>query len=372
MGINVVEEFLTLVKIDSPSKKEGDLSKYLKSRLKELGADVIEDGSARLTGSDTGNIIGIYPGDKDKPVILLAAHMDTIVSTKGMIPQIKDGVIYSDGQTILGADDKAGIAIILALLSRLQAEDTNQECTGHGTIEILFSVQEEIGLIGAKNLDYPLRSTYGYVLDADGPVGSLIHASPSHMTLDLVVEGKAAHAGVAPEAGVNAIVVASKAIASIHSGRLDQETTSNFGIISGGKGRNIVADRVEIKAEVRSRDMKKLEKETEGILRKFEETAKMNNAKFSYEKNLAYEAFTLDAKHPAVANAIKAAGSLEIEVKLKATGGGMDANILNTRGISCAAIGLGNGNPHTNQEYINIEEMEKAVAYLLEILKTCV
>lgn len=365
---NVLEEFIALAKINSPSKKEGELSNYLKKRLNELGADIFEDSSAEKTGSDTGNLIAVVPGNTEKPTILLSAHMDTVVGTEGMVPQIRDGVVYSDGQTILGADDKAGIAVILSTLSALQ-EDSS---IGHGPVEVLLTVQEEQGLFGVKNLDYPLKSQYGYVLDGDGPVGTIINASPSHNTLDIVVEGRAAHAGLAPETGINAIVVAAEAIASLPSGRLDEETTSNFGMISGGKGRNVVADRVEIIAEVRSRSKEKLNRETAKMIKCFEETATRHNAKLQVNKQLAYEAFTITPQQPVIISAAKAGEKMGIEVNLKATGGGLDANILNARGITCVALGFGSGDPHTNTEYQSIEEMEKAVRFIVEILQAAV
>lgn len=363
MTINVVDEFLKLVSINSPSKFEGELADYLKNRLKELGAEVMEDDSGALTGSNTGNIYAKYPGNADGPSILLAAHMDTIVSTEGMIPQIRNQIIYSDGKTILGADDKAGIAVILAVISRL-----GQQGLPHGPIEILFTVQEEVGLIGIKNIRVNFQSRFGYVLDGDGPVGTIINASPSHILLDLIIEGKAAHAGLAPENGINAIIVASKALAELPSGRLDQETTSNIGIISGGKARNIVADRVEIQAEVRSRNKEKLEIETNKIIAKFKETAAQNKAGFTYTQELAYDAFTIPQNHPAIAHAISAGNGLGLKINVIPTGGGLDANILNAMGIDCVALGLGNGNPHTNEEFVSIDEMEKAVEYLIKIM----
>lgn len=363
--MSVKDEFLKLVSINSPSTKEGRLAGYLKDRLKCLGAKVYEDNSAPRTGSDTGNIIAIFPGNQDNaPVILLAAHMDTVGSTEGIVPQIKDGIICSDGKTILGADDKAGIAVILELLSILQENKTIK----HGTLEILFTVQEEVGLVGVKNLEFGFLAEYGYILDGDGPVGTVVNAAPSHYTLDLVMKGKAAHAGLEPEKGINAIVLAAQAISSISSGRLDEETTSNFGIINGGKGRNVVPDKVEIKAEVRSRSREKLERETDKMIKTFADIAARNQASFSYNKELAYESFTVEPSHPAVINALKSGESLGIEVILKPTGGGLDANILNSRGIPCVALGLGNANPHTNEEYISIEQLEKSVDFLLAIL----
>jgi len=363
--IKVSEEFLHLISINSPSGKEGQLANYLKERLTEFGAIVFEDDSTSVTGSDTGNLVAQYPGDQSKPSILLAAHMDTIASTEGMVPQIKDGVIYSDGKNILGADDKAGIAVILGVLSYLQEDKS----ISHGPVEILFTVKEETGLIGIKNLGYSLQSKFGYVLDGDGPVGTLVNASPSHIMLDLTIEGKAAHAGLAPESGINAIVVAARAIGGLNSGRLDEETTSNFGIINGGKGRNIVADQVEVKAEVRSRNRKKLDLETDKIIGFFQKTTREHQAGLNYNKVLAYDAFAIDPKHPVLAYAIQAGEKLGLEINIKATGGGLDANILNARGVTCVALGLGNDNPHTNEEYAVIDELEKARQFLLEIIK---
>jgi len=362
--MNIVEEFLKLVGINSPSGAERELASYLKERLKQLGAEVYEDGSAEKTGSNTGNLLARYPGKVAKPTILLAAHMDTVAPTEGLRPEIRDGVIYSEGNSILGADDKAGIAVILGVLQNLRDNPDLQ----YGPVEILFTVQEEVGLKGVKNLAYPLQADYGYVLDGDGPAGTIVNASPSHITLDIVVEGKAAHAGLAPEMGINAIVVASEAIAGVRSGRLDEETTSNFGLISGGKARNVVADRVEIQAEVRSRNQDKLKKETEVILAKFEEVTAKYQAKLSVNKELAYEAFTIDPAHPVISNAFKAGQRLGIEVKVQATGGGLDANILNSRGIPCVALGLGADKPHTNEEYVNIAEMQKSVEFITCIL----
>lgn len=364
MALNVVEEFIKLTAIDSPSKKERNLAEYLKGKLSELGAQVYEDDSALKTGSDTGNLIALYQGNMaTAPVIMLSAHMDSIESTEGLTPQIRDGVIYSDGKHVLAADDKAGIAVILAVLSRLR-EDAS---IVHGPIEIVLTVQEEVGLIGSKNLNYNLKSEYGYVLDGDGPVGTVINVAPSHIVLDLVVEGKAVHAGLEPEKGINAIVVASKAISSLPFGRLDEETTSNIGVIRGGTRTNVVPDRVEIKAEVRSRSMEKLEKQTNIIINKFEEIAKGYKAQFSYTRELAYETFVVDPSHPVVRNALEAGKELGIELTIKGTGGGLDANILNSRGIPCVALGLGNEKPHSNEECISIVELEKSVLFLLAI-----
>ncbi|MFA6807614.1 MAG: M20/M25/M40 family metallo-hydrolase [Eubacteriales bacterium] len=366
MLMDVTKEFLKLVSIDSPSKKEGKLAVYLKKRLKDLGAEVLEDNSAAKTGSDTGNIIGYYPGNVEgASAVMFGAHMDTVVSTKGMKPVIKDGIIYSDGKTVLGADDKSGIAVILASLDRL----ANDASIPHGPLEIVFTVQEEIGLIGAKNLNYALKADFGYVLDADGKVGTVVNQTPSHVIIDFVIKGKAAHAGVAPEQGINAIVVASEAIAGLKSGRIDEETTSNFGIINGGSGRNMVPERVELKAEVRSRNELKLDQEVSKMISKFEETVKKYGAKLEYKKELAYRAFKIEGDELVAICAKKAAEEIGVESIFIPTGGGLDANFFNSTGLPCLALGVGNEDPHMKEESQSIRELEKAVEYVLGIIK---
>ena len=263
------------------------------------------DDSAALTGSDTGNIIVRVPGNAAGPTILLCAHMDTVGPTEGMTPVLRDGVIYSNGETVLGADDKAGIAIILAVLAELQAENTP-----HGDIEIVLTVQEEVGLFGAKYLQADLQADFGYVLDSGEEVGNIVNQAPSKVDLDFVLEGKAAHAGVCPEKGINAIVAAASAVARLRTGRIDAQTTSNVGVISGGKARNIVPDRAEVAIEVRSTDKEKLEREVQAVLTAFDEAAAASGARLTVRRDAPFETFIIPETHPVVANAFRAARSM--------------------------------------------------------------
>jgi len=364
-GSKVVDLFTRLVSIDSYSGREGRLAEYVVGCLGELGADVIVDGSAKKTGSDTGNIIARLPGNVSAaPAILFCAHMDTIGPTEGMQPIIKDGVIYSNGETVLGADDKAGIAVILTGLAELRDKKIN-----HGDLEIVLTVKEEVGMLGAKNLDIELKSDFGYVLDGDGPVGTVINQAPSHINMDLVILGKAAHAGICPERGINAIVTAATAISRIRSGRIDEETTTNFGVINGGQARNIVPERVEVKAEARSLDENKLEWEVKTILDEFSKTAAETGARFTADTEYAYRAFSIPEIHPVVAYALKAARSIGVEPVLRSTGGGLDANIFNERGLPCVALGLGYDDPHSPKESIPVVQLEAGVQFLLAIIK---
>jgi len=364
MKIDVVKEFMTLASLNGPSRQEGCVAGYLVGRLREMGIEATVDDSAPRTGSDTGNLIVRVPGNAPGPTVMLCAHMDTIGPTEGMVPVLRDGVIYSNGETVLGADDKAGIAILLSVLADLQGGGLP-----HPDLEVLFTVQEEMGLSGAESLQTELKAAFGYVLDGDGPVGYIVNEAPSKVDLDLVVSGKAAHAGVCPEAGVNAIVAAAKAIARLRTGRIDRRTTSNVGTISGGRIRNMVADRAEVSMEVRSTDAARLEAEVQAVLNAFQEEAAAAGAGFSVRKELPFKTFTIAEMHPVVANAFRAARALGIEPRLWTSGGGMDANIFNVQGLPCIGLGIGIEDAHSPKEHIAVAQLETGVRFIEALLK---
>lgn len=367
MKIDVVQEFVTLASLDSLSRREGRLAGYLIARFKELGLDAVVDDSAARTGSDTGNLIVRVAGNAPGPTVMLCAHMDTIGSTEGLVPVITDGVVHGNGKTVLGADDKGGIAIILAVLADLLSNDLP-----HPDIEVVLTVQEEVGLFGAKHLRAELKADFGYILDGDGPVGNIVHQAPTMVDLDLIVEGKAAHAGVCPEQGINAIVVAATAISRLHTGRLDKKTTSNVGLIRGGTIRNMVADRVEVFMELRSTDPVVLESEVKRVLDTFEEVAAAAGALLTFRRNVPFETFTLLETDPVVANAFAAARSLGIEPRLWASGGGMDANVFNLQGLPCAGLGIGIEAAHSPQEHIAVAQLKLGVKFVEALLKAAV
>jgi len=364
MKIDVANEFMTLASLNSLSRQEGRVAEYLVGRLREMGLEATVDDSASRTGSDTGNILVRIPGNRPGPSVLLCAHMDTVGSTEGMVPELRDGVVYSNGETVLGADDKAGIAILLSVLADLQGGGLP-----YPDLEVLFTVQEEMGLSGAESLHAELKAAFGYVLDGDGPVGYIVNQAPSKVDLDFSVTGKAAHAGVCPEAGINAIVVAAKAIARLRTGRIDRRTTSNVGMISGGKIRNIVADRAEVSMEVRSTDASRLETEVQAVLSAFEEEAASAGAGLSVRKELPFETFNISETHPVVANAFHAARALGIEPRLWTSGGGMDANIFNVKGLPCIGLGIGIEDAHSPKEHIAVAQLEAGVRFIEALLK---
>ena len=228
------ETFEELVRIYAPSKGERDVCDLLKKKLKALGAaEIIEDNNGSVEGGDSGNLIAVFPANAEGlPSVALTAHMDCVECCRGIDPVLEGGVYRSRGETILGSDDKAGVAAILEGLALMK-----ENFIPHGKVTAIFTVQEEIGLVGSKNIEekYLQDIDFGYTFDADGEAGHVFTAGPSHYAMKFTFHGKAAHAGMEPEKGLNAIAMAAKAIASCPSGRIDEETTCNIGTITGGR-----------------------------------------------------------------------------------------------------------------------------------------
>ncbi|GAB6098996.1 M20/M25/M40 family metallo-hydrolase [Halanaerocella petrolearia] len=364
----IVNRFKELVQIDSVSKEEGDIADYLVKLLTELGLDVTQDDTGEKVDSETGNIIAKLPGNSDKPALLLSAHMDTVTPGKGVKPVVKDGVIYSQGDTVLGADDKAGITAIVETLRIIKEKDLD-----HGDLEIVFTIGEEIGLLGSKNLDYSLlEADLGFTYDSSGSVGTIITQAPAQSKLNVKVEGKSAHAGMNPSSGVNAIKVSSLAISHMNLGQIDDETTANIGVIKGGQATNIVPDLVELEGEARSRNEKKLEQQVEHMVNLFKKAAKKYRAEVKIDKRLMYSAFNLERNSEVVDLAIKAAHNLGINPDLQSTGGGSDANIFNSQGIPTINLGVGMEEVHSTEEKIKVEDLLNAVKYSVTLVQQAV
>ena len=364
--------FMDLVKIDSVSKEEARVSGMIQKKLESLGADVVIDNAAEKTGGDTGNLIARIKGNADVPPLMLNAHMDTVEPGRGIVPELKDGVFTSRGDTILGADDKSAIAIILETLTIIQ-----ENSLAHGPLEVVLTVCEEIGLLGAKHLDFnQITATYGFALDATDTQGVVTRA-PSANRLEFFVHGKEAHAGAAPEKGVNAIQVASRAIADLELGRIDDETTCNIGVIQGGLATNIIPKLVRINGEVRSHNTEMLATVTQTIVDAFEKAAAESKAKADegeipwVDARITHDFTRTDIAedHPVVTLAARAARNLGRDMICKTTGGGADANIFFQQGIVTGVLGTGMQNMHTVNETVRLDDMAAAVELLLEILK---
>lgn len=285
----LVNEFLELVKIDSLSRQERQMCDVLKRKLEDMGYMPVEDNAGEKINGNSGNIICTVKGTKNVPAIMLAAHMDTVVPGIGKKAVIDGDIIKTDGTTILGGDDASGIAVILETIRILKEENIS-----HGDIQIVFTVGEEGGLLGAKNLDYgKIHAKYGFILDSDGRIGCAAVNAPSQHKIHAVVKGKAAHAGIEPENGISAFSIMAHAIAGMKLGRIDEETTANIGMIHGGTATNIVCDRVEIEGEARSRQQSKLQAQTDHMKECFMQAAEKFGGIVDFNFEVEYPSFNI-------------------------------------------------------------------------------
>jgi tripeptide aminopeptidase len=364
----LADRFASLVEIDSLSRHEHDVAAELEKILTRMGARVIYDDAKDKVGGDCSNLIAKFKGTVDAPPLFLSGHMDTVGPGQGIKPLFKDGVFTSDGTTILGADDKSAIAIILEVMDVILENNLD-----YPPVELIFTVCEEIGLLGAKHLDYGLMEAgFGYILDSTDTEG-IVTKAPSANNIVIRIYGRAAHAGAAPENGVSAIAIASKAVSTLELGRIDEETTCNLGTIKGGVATNIVPEFVEIHGEARSHNPEKLEKVTQTIVNAFEDAAKGFNGSGKPPRveavvELDFPNTDIPESHIAIRLARRAAQNLGIELESKTIGGGADANIFFGKGIVAGVLGTGMTDVHTLNESVKLSDMENAVRLVLEIL----
>jgi tripeptide aminopeptidase len=368
----MAETFMNLVKIDSLSRSEGRLAAELQKRLEALGAETGFDRAHEQIGGDCGNLIARFGGNRPSPPLLLNAHMDTVGPGSGIRPILTDGLFTSDGTTILGADDKSAIAILLETLTVIVENDLP-----HGPLEVVLTVCEEVGLLGAKHLDFSLISArLGYALDATDTAG-IVTRAPAANHLEFKIHGKDAHAGAAPEKGINAIWLASRAIAAQTIGRIDHETTCNIGLIEGGMATNIVPSLVTVKGEVRSHSEQKLERVTAAMVQGFEAAVAAypkpdpQSPLPSLEVSIArdFSATCIPDDHPVVTLAQQAAANLGRRLLPKATGGGADANVFFQKGIMTGVLGTGMRDMHTVRENVRLDDMLRTAELVLEIVR---
>src|SRR5213080_1875069 len=352
---------LELVQIDSHSRKEREVAQRIKSYCEEMGAQVEIDDAGEKVGGNTGNVIARFAGTiQDAEPIMMSAHMDTVVPGEGVKPIVEGDIIRTDETTVLGGDDKSGCAVIIEVIRCLQEQNI-----AHAPIEAIFSICEEVGLLGAKNVDVSkLKCKYGIVFDSDDP-GFLFTKGPSSNEPVFKVYGLESHAGVAPEDGISAIKIAAEAISAMRLGRIDEETTANIGIVEGGKATNIIPNYVHLKGETRSRDEDKLTAQTEHMVKCFKDAA----AKYEVTVEREYSSMDVPDSSHVVQLVIQAAKRMGLDVKTMASGGGCDANVFNRKGIECANLGTGMRAIHTVKEWLDVKDMYAAAEMTLEIMK---
>ncbi len=353
----IQETFLKLVQIDSHSLEEAEMAKICRSILEDCGFSVVEDDAGKELAGQTGNLIGNLKGNASLPKVLLAAHMDTVRPGKSVKPQMDENeVISSDGTTVLGADDKAGVTAALAAVREIVTNDLP-----HGDIQILFTIAEEIGLQGAKQLSASMiQSDFGLSLDSGGEIGSIVTAAPTQAHFTVTVTGKSAHAGAAPEKGISAIKVAAQAVAKMPHGRIDDETTVNIGSFVGEGPTNIVADSVKLIGEARSRNTDKLDNVLREIDLAFQLVCQQTGAHYAFESEKMYDGFSHEENAPIrirIENAIRHCGFTPLPIQV---GGGSDANVIGGLGLPIMNIGIGYKEIHTVNEHIKLQNIVDA------------
>ena len=347
----LLKTFKELAAIYGPGRRERDVADYIGERLDNLWP-VVEDDAADALDGDAGNLLIKIDGEGEP--LLLSAHMDTVEPCAGVKPVVKNGYVYSRGDTILGADDRAAVAVLLELA------EIADRLPRRRPVEILFTVAEEVGLRGAKHFDYrSLESKAGFAFDTSQPPGYAVNAAPGSELVTATFRGRAAHAGIEPEKGISAIQMASAAIAAMQLGRIDHETTANIGVISGGQAINIVSERADIEGEVRSHDEDKLAAQIEQVTAAMENAAEDFGGVVDMKWEPAYVSYRLDEDTVPVVLFSRAARAVGLEAKFIAGGGGSDANVFNARGIPSIVLGCGFEKLHTTEERIAVASLVK-------------
>lgn len=364
----ILDEFFELVKIRCSTLHEREVADLLTARLTALGGTVKEDTAGKKLGGDTGNLIASFPatpGMEAKPTVMLTAHMDCVEPCGGIKPILENGIIRSDGTTILGSDDKAGVCAILEALRVL-----GEENIPHGALQVVFTISEEGGVHGSQNMDSELlHADLGYTLDTHGSPGKMSYMAPGKNQIHIHIEGKASHAGVCPEAGINAICAAGLLIADAPQGRIDFETTCNLGKIVGGSATNVVAETCDVYYESRSRDKAKLDKITSEICGHFTAGAEKTGCRITAEVSPDYGPFLISKDSECVRIGAAAAKRLGFPVSLEESGGGSDANHFNTYGVPTVVCGVGMTDCHTKTETIKEADLYNSARWALAIIE---
>ena len=348
------ELFLELAKINAPSTKEQLVAEYLKEALPKLGFTMEFDKAHENFEGEVGNLIAWREGtDPSIPPLFFSTHMDTVLPTEGLKPVIKDGVIYSDGTTILGADDRAALA---AYLEAIQA--IIDSGVPHGPIEFILTVNEQPGLVGATYMDYSkAKSKTGYIFDSSGDVGQIILKGPYSSRIWMEVQGKAAHIALNAEEGNSAILLAAEGLAKMRLGEIDDETLANIGIIRGGELTSIIPGSVTIAGEVRSFSKDKLDAQLKQMEEVMQQAAEKNGGKVQVRIEKKYLGFDIPKDDILVKTVEEAAKNIKVNSYLTETLGGADTNVLNENGLTCLTLGLGFQNIHSFRECISIENL---------------
>ena len=364
----MLAEFKEIVAIPCHTLQERPVFELLRTKLEALGFTVEEDDAGEKLGGNCGNLWAFLPGNKAGATsVLFSAHMDGVEPCGGTTVVQKDGYLYSDGTTILGGDDKSGVVGILEGVRMIVEENAE-----HGDIQIFFTIAEEGGVNGSRCMDRSkLKAEVAYALDGEGAPGEVVIGAPGQYKYKISIYGKKAHGGVEPEKGINAIMIAAKALAEVERyGRIDEETTCNIGIIGGGVATNVVPDFVEIEGDARSRNNDKLEAIRQEIVDTIVNAAEKHGAsKVEAEVEHKYSGFFIDTNSTVVKLAERACELYDLPLDITQTGGGSDANFINAYGVPCVILGTGMKNVHTVEEFLKEEDLYNSALMVYGILQ---
>ena len=363
----MLAEFKEIVAVPCHSLQERPVFELLCTKLEALGFTVEEDDAGEKFGGNCGNLWAFLPGNKAGATsVLFSAHMDGVEPCGGTTVVQKDGYLYSDGTTILGGDDKSGVVGIIEGVRMIVEENAE-----HGDIQILFTIAEEGGVNGSRCMDKSkLKAEVAYALDGEGAPGEVGIGAPGQYKWSFSVHGKKAHGGLEPEKGINAIMIAAKALAEVERyGRIDEETTCNIGVIGGGVATNVVPDLVVIEGDVRSRNNEKLEAVREELVSTICNAVEKFGGKFTAEVEHKYSSFLIDTNSTVVKLAERACELYNLPLDITQTGGGSDANFFNAYGVPCVILGTGMKNVHTVEEFIKEEDLYNSALMVYGILK---
>jgi tripeptide aminopeptidase len=363
--VKVCRIFTELAARATPPGAERPAADYTIAFLRELGLDVDEDDAGAAIGSDTGNLHCRLPGEgRSGTPIFLCAHLDTVPPDGTIEPVVEDGMVRNAAGTILGADNKAAVAVMLEAAARIV-----QERRPHAGVELLFTPKEEVGLQGAKAFDHTrLAARVGFVYDQAAPIGDVVLGAPTQRSLVIRFHGRAAHAGMYPEDGRSAVAAAARAIADLRLGRVDEETSANVGLIHGGTARNIIPEWCTVEAEVRSHDERKVDELVQEVLEACSFAGSVAEVEVEASVEETYRGYRLRRSDPPVLLAATALERSGFEPRYVLTGGGADANVFNERGLQCLNLANGMVDIHTPEERIAVDDLGRMVDVTLALV----
>jgi tripeptide aminopeptidase len=361
---DVLDLFCELAAVSSPPGEERPVADLVLRYLRDCGLEPDEDDAGPRIGSTMGNVYARLEPTAEGEPLLLCAHLDTVPPTAAIEPVVEEGVVRNGAGTILGADDKAAVAVMLEAARRVIAEGRP-----HAGIELLFTPMEEVGLVGAYAFDHTrLEARVGYVYDQAAPIGTVILGAPYSQSLEVTFHGRAAHSGMHPDDGRSAIAAAARAISEMRLGRVDDESTANVGTIKGGTATNIVPEWCTFLAEARSHDERKLADLIQEMQDAITFAAGVAECDVETTARKSYRGYRFAKSDRAVALAAEALARCGHEVVYELSGGAADANVLNEHGFHCVNLANGMTDIHTSSEHIAVADLEAMVDVTLALV----